>query len=97
MVDTQNHYFVLLPIFMVLLFIIPKFFMKWMQRQKPTDSSGNLIANYNILYHLITPKINPITCTAIFGNMKELDSVFPEQKLLSPEDTTKILKLYTES
>ena len=33
------------------------------------------------MYSLITPKLNPITCSAMMGCMKELDVLFPPGKM----------------
>ena len=82
MIDAKNQYYVLPPIFIILLFIVPRYFMKFMRRQKPVDSNGNLLANYPMFYSLITPRINPITCAVIMGCMKELDPIFPKDKVL---------------
>ena len=78
MIDGQNQYYVLPPIFIVLLIVIPSYAMKWMKKQKPVDEAGNLIANYPLMYSLITPRLNPITCVVMMGNMKELDPLYPE-------------------
>ena len=81
MIDVKNQYFVLPPIFIVLLVIIPHYAMKWMRKQKPQDEAGNYLSNYPIMYSLITPKLNPITCSAMMGCMKELDVLFPPGKM----------------
>ena len=77
MIDVQNQYYVLPPIFIVLLIVIPNYAMKWMKKQKPADEAGNLIANYPMMHSLMTPRVNPITCAVIMANMKELDPLFP--------------------
>lgn len=70
MIDVKNQYFILLPIFIVLLVIIPRAFIKWSNKLRPTDANGNLMANYGMLYDLITPQMNPVTFSVIFGSMK---------------------------
>lgn len=85
MIQGSNQYFYLIPIFVVLLFIVPRSFILWSNRQRPTDSNGNLISNYEMLYSYINPMINPITFSIIFGSMKELDNVFPEKKTLEAD------------
>lgn len=85
MIDVGNQYFILIPIFIVLLVIVPQAFVKWSNRIKPKDGNGNLLVNYNMLHSMITPALNPITFSVIFGSMKELDAAFPEKKNLTPE------------
>lgn len=46
MVDMQNQYLFLIPIFIFLLVVIPKAFINWSNRLKPMDDSGNLLVNY---------------------------------------------------
>jgi hypothetical protein len=70
MVDVQNQYFILIPIFIVLLFAVPRAFIKWSSRIKPMDDNGNLLANYGAFYDLITPAMNPITFSLLMGSMK---------------------------
>lgn len=70
MIDVKNQYFILIPIFVVLLFVVPRAFIKWSSRIKPVDDNGNLIANYGTFYDLFTPAINPITFSLIMGSMK---------------------------
>jgi hypothetical protein len=76
MIDVGNQYFILIPIFAILLVIVPRAFVKWSNRIKPKDANGNLLVNYGTLHSLITPSINPISFSVIFGSMKELDSAF---------------------
>jgi hypothetical protein len=61
MVDVGNQYFYLIPIFIILLVIVPRAFIKWSNRIKPMDPNGNLLVNYPALHALFTPYINPIT------------------------------------
>lgn len=84
MIDNENQWIVLPPILILLLIIVPNFFVKWMQGQKPTDEVGNLIANYNMMYSLLSPKISTFTCSVMMGCMKELDTLYPEKKKLDP-------------
>lgn len=79
MVNVGNQYFILVPIFIVLLVLVPRAFIKWSNRIKPMDNFGNLLVNYNSLHALFAPYINPITFSAMFGMMKELDAAFPEK------------------
>lgn len=78
MIDVQNQYLVLPPIFIIFLVIIPMFAMKWMKKQKPKDDNGNFISNYPIMYSLMSPRVNPITFSAMMSCMKELNPVFPK-------------------
>lgn len=82
MIDVGNQYFILIPIFIFLLVVVPRSFISWSNRIKPMDNNGNLLVNYGTLHSLITPSINPITFAIIFGSMKELDAAFPEKKVL---------------
>lgn len=77
MIDVGNQYFILIPIFIVLLVVVPQAFVKWSNRIKPKDANGNLLVNYNMLHSMITPALNPISFSVIFGSMKELDAAFP--------------------
>jgi hypothetical protein len=70
MVDVGNQYFYLIPIFIILLVIVPRTFIKWSNRIKPMDPNGNLLVNYPALHALFTPYINPITFSVMFGMMK---------------------------
>jgi len=70
MIDVQNQYFFLFPIFIVLLIVVPRAFIKWSNRIKPKDDNGILLANYPILYQFITPAMNPVTFSVLFGMMK---------------------------
>lgn len=70
MVDMQNQYFILIPIFIVLLVIIPRAFISWSNRIKPMDDSGNLLVNYQNFFETMIPGMNPITFSVIMGGMK---------------------------
>ena len=70
MVDVGNQYFILFPIFIVLLIVVPRAFIKWSNRLTPKDNNGNLLVNYPSLHALFTPVINPITFAVMFGMMK---------------------------
>lgn len=72
MIDSNNQYTILIPIFILLLFVIPFTFIKWSSRLKPTDKYGNLLANYGMFYELITPAMNQGTFSIIMGSMKEM-------------------------
>ncbi len=82
MVQVGNQYFILIPIFIFLLIVVPRAFISWSNRIKPMDANGNLIVNYANFYALINQNINPVTFSIIFALMKELDSVFIEKKSL---------------
>lgn len=85
MVDVGNQYFILVPIFIILLVVVPRAFISWSNKIKPMDANGNLLVNYGTLHSLITPNLNPITFSVILGSMKELDAVFPEKKTLDAQ------------
>jgi hypothetical protein len=70
MVDVGNQYFILFPIFIILLVVVPRAFIKWSNRIRPMDNNGNLLVNYPTLHDLFTPYINPITFSVMFGLMK---------------------------
>jgi hypothetical protein len=70
MVDMQNQYFILFPIFALLLIVIPRAFIKWSNKLKPADANGNLLVNYSMFFQLMNPAMNPITYSVILGSMK---------------------------
>lgn len=79
MVDMQNQYFILIPIFIFLLVFVPISFIKWSNRIKPMDDHGNLLVNYQTFFETMIPGMNPITFSVIMGSMKELDTIFPDE------------------
>ena len=70
MVDMQNQYFILIPIFIFLLVVVPISFIKWSNRIKPMDDHGNLLVNYQNFLETMIPGMNPITFSVIMGSMK---------------------------
>lgn len=78
MVKAGNQY-ILIPIFIILLVVIPRSFLVWSNRLKPTDQTGNLLANYPIFHKFFTPRFSILNCPILMGHMKELDEVFPNK------------------
>jgi hypothetical protein len=70
MIDTKNQYSILIPIFILLLFIIPFIFIKWSSKLTPTDKYGNLLSNYPLFFTLLSPKMNQGTFSILLGTMK---------------------------
>ena len=83
MVKSENQA-ILLPIFIIILVIIPRSFIVWSSRLKPVDNTGNLIANYPVFHKFFTPRFTLLNCPILMGHMKEFDEVFPNKKETLP-------------
>lgn len=66
----QGNQYILIPIFILLLVVIPKTFINWSSRIRPQDSAGNLIANYPIMHQFFSPRFSIMNAPIMMGCMK---------------------------